>query len=442
VVTNSDGSQVLETVPALLEEVFPEGDILVDIDSSEHSFEETEVDWTSPEQDTAGELVGPMGLTEEFVSVSATSTSSSKVKVTYEYEGKSEAKCDLTGATIGLNPVIDGTFRVTWRRWKEPLVTALVTALVTVGADAGVTLDNVNASCSLNVPLAKIKATFMAGTVPVVVVIDLGGTLDFTAGLHGPQLEALAEARLVVGVRDNRAVTAGSLTFRSTGLDDAKLQARDLTLYAMADVWFRVSFKLYGVIGPKLALGPFLEMALKTNPAYPLWATEFGFAGRIALEIDLWFKSWDYKLFEGEIPLAQFVGLRACNDAPPVFDRGVFDGGVCRSSRPTGFTRPNGTRRLFADRFGLASSGEAFKALTIEQGAALTLPPGVRDEPYVGPPLTAGGAFATGIVWRVKPGQTAPPGLAVDPATGILTGTPTTSGTFVLRRPRRGPLQR
>lgn len=62
------------------------------------------------------------------------------------------------------------------------------------------------------------------------------------------------------------------------------------------------------------------------------------------------------------------------------------------------------------------------------QASTAALPTGVVDKPYKATPASATGGAAP-YTWSLA-GGTAPPGLAVDPATGAIQGRPTAAGTF------------
>lgn len=410
VTTNADGSQHVDTDPARLEDVFPEGDIGVDLEASDYTIDDLAVT----------QAVGGDGRV--LTGVRATNPRGG-VAVNFEFEGTATSRCDLRGLTAYLRPLFDMQFRVRWRWFRAPLVTALAT----IGTEAGVALDSLEASCGIEVDIMKATVTFTAGPVPVVVVFALGATFDLAAGLTGVDIGAEASAGITVGARDNRGYSDGWAEFEYTPFDQLAIQARNLSAYAMVDAWLDFSVLLYGIIGPTISVGPFYEMSFTTNPEMPWWYFDVGMAAKIALTLDLWFHSWDWDLWEGEIPLADLASaigiLDDCTSYGPGFPGSGWDG-VCRTPAPR--ARPNGDVRAFANRFRIASSGEPLATLEI---APMSLPQGVVEQVYPAQQFRATGLFSSTAVWRTKSGV---PGLTLDPHTGVLSGTPTDVGIFRL----------
>jgi Putative Ig domain len=67
-------------------------------------------------------------------------------------------------------------------------------------------------------------------------------------------------------------------------------------------------------------------------------------------------------------------------------------------------------------------------AAKLSAAGAQTLPTGIQGKPYNAMPATASGGLAP-LTWSVASGAL-PPGLALDPATGVVRGRPTGYGTF------------
>ncbi len=411
VITDPDGTQHVATAQATLEDIFPSGDIVVD---------------TEAEEFPPGGLVAT-DLGDGRLSVTGTVTSPEGVTTTVTLEGKGDADaCEVSGITAYLTPFFDFELRVKWK-WFIP---KSLTALATVGAQAGIALENVSVQCGWEFDLFQKVKTFTIGPVPVVLVFDGNIGVDVDAGLAGLSLGASASAGVTVGVYENNfPYYLGWADFQHTPFDEALLQARDLTLYAMLDLWLHIEVRIYGLIGPRVSVGPFLETFLTTNPAKPWWALDLGFAAKLSLEIDLWIKEWNFGFWEGEIPVAKWVDVLFPGSVPPcsLYGPGIGDGyeGVCRTPAPA--TRPNGAVRSFAERFRLISSGEPLAQLEI---VPITVPKGFVGDVYPAQQLEMTGMFSDTAEWRVVWGEI--PGLTFDEATGVLSGTPTRSGVFEL----------
>jgi hypothetical protein len=400
VVTAPDGSQRIETTEARLEEVFPEGDIVFDTAGSTYELEDLDLEVVEVSEPDADGMV--------TATARSANTTDGSISIEFEFPDKPDGKCDLEGAVISFGPTFDTTFRVQWRAWSRPLVTSLVD----IGAEARLEFGGATATCEYEKRLKRIIRTFTVGTVPVVIVVDLGVAVDVAAGLEGIVVGGGANAGIVMGVLENR----GHLDPRAdawwTGPGELAWQARNLTAYAMGDLWFYALFKLYGVIGPSIALGPFVETRLTTATSVPWWAFDLGFAGRITLTVDLWFVKFHQKLFEAEIPVAALL------DRCVGFGPGV--GGIaCRTPAPE--ARPNGARRVMADRIRLASSNAQFATLRIDP---ITLEAGAVGESYSAQ-LRTSGLFSGDTVWKAV--TALPPGLRLD-TSGRLHGTPITLG--------------
>jgi hypothetical protein len=341
VTTNPDGSQVVTTEPAMLEEVFPEGDIEVSL------------------AEASAPQALPQGVMTASYAMPEPSDGGLKVEDPFkpDQKGDDPPACSLSGVEVDFGPYVDMKFRVRWRLMEAPVVTALAT----LGAEARMALHNVAVECGWDTVIWKKTVTFMAGTVPIVVVFQLGAALDVNAGLDGLDLEASAKAWVTIGVKDNKGYVDAGYAFRLTGLDEAQLQARQLTAYAMADAWLDFSVILYKVVGPKISVGPFIETGLSskvTNPPRPWWWLDFGLAGRVSLKLDLWFHEWNWKLWAGEIPLADLLVLAdALEDCLPYPHR-FAAGEPCRSPMPTaranGEPRSNMARRILGSFHGEA----------------------------------------------------------------------------------------
>jgi hypothetical protein len=409
-VTNlSGGRQQIRTVEAHLNEVFPEGELILDLAGADYEVVATTLD----EESDGG------------ATLTVTAQSSRGPTVDFVYESSAEGECDLdTGITVDFKPEIAGTFHARWRFMKAPLVTSLVTFT----GEATAVVDNPSLECSLEFELHKIERKFMAGPVPVMITLELAMEILLDAGLTGVRLEAGVFAGLVMGVKDNAAYVGcpdrGGATacFDFRFADNLAANADNLGGYAMLDVWLTAWFTLYGRIGPQLALGPFLEAQVTSAYASPWWALDLGFAGRVSMKLDLWFKSWNWRLFEGEIPIARWVGLRTCVDNPDASPP-RFDTGVCRTPKPT--TRVDGsTRNVMAERFRLVGADRSLAPRIVTE----TLPKGAIRQSYAPQQLRAEGLFVDSLEWEILDGRL-PAGMSLSKG-GVLSGTPSRSGTY------------
>ena len=404
VTTEEDGTQRIETTEAYLEDVFPEGDITFDLEPEDY--------------DVVG--LNARNLADGSLSIAGTAMTAEGMRMDVTLQGEGEAAaCDASGVDAYLKPIFSARMSLKWRWFKSPLITALAT----VGAEAGMSLEKVSATCGWEFDLFKTVVTIWVGPVPIVLVNEGTLSIDLEAGLDGLDLAATASAGVTVGVRYNRfPYMKGFADFEYTPITEALLQARDLKAYAMLDIWLNIEVRLYGIVGPQISFGPFLETFLTTNPAEPWWAMDLGMAAKVGLLVKLWFKSWNFGEWEGEIPVAKWVGMPLCSPYGP----GAGDGyeGVCRTPVPA--KRANGdVRDGFAGRFRVASSGRPLAQLAI---APITLPDGEVGELYPEQRLHATGLFSDTVAWHIVKGEI--PGMTLGQNTGVLSGTPTTPGAF------------
>jgi hypothetical protein len=408
--TASDGSQQIQTEPALLEEVFPEGDLGVDLGASDPSV-------------TTVAAAGGTGLP---IRSSTVEPKKKGVKVDWSFrdpdgkDDKTTKACSMKGLEGEFGPLFDMEFHVKWHGLKKPTVTALAT----LGATARLKLHDVSFSCGWETKLLKARVTFTAGPVPVVVLFEVGAALDVAAGLSGLDLGFDFEPSITVGVRNNEGVAEASAPLVLPTFDEAKLQVANLGAYAMADAWLFLSVKLYGIIGPRIDIGPFLEAQVTMAPGVPWWSLSMGLATKISLELDLWFKSWNWTLLNQEIPLADLLEAVGAIDDCLAMPHAAGQGEPCReTTKPT--ARPDGSTRGFARRIRLASAGKQFQQLTI---TAPTLKSGRVGMAYSAD-YDASGVFSDSVRWTlVYPIQ----GLTLNPSTGLLSGTPTAPGQYTV----------
>ena len=406
VTTAPDGSQVVATEPALLEEAFTEGDVTVDLGNAAPVVEEL----TGTQAD--GGRLHP-----------AADAPTKGVKVDWEFgggQGKDDEghACSLAGVAAAFGPLFDMEFKVKWNGLHAPTVTALAT----LGVEARLALHDVMVECGWSTRILKAKVTFAAGPVPVRVVFEVGVALDVTAGLNGMDLGMGAGASITIGVRNNKGVAEANAGIDLPTFSEKELSVANLGAYAMADVWLSFGVKLYGVIGPKIAVGPFIEAKVTTAAGVPWWSLDMGFAARINLDLDLWFKEWSWSLWNGEIPLADLLKTIGLLDDCLPLPHAALAGEPCRETTvPT--QRPDGSKRTFEHRIRLMSAGKAFVPLKIT-------PPGLRSG-RVGMAYTVdydvSGAFSDPVAWKLA---SPIPGMTLNATTGVLSGTPTTAGTY------------
>ncbi len=415
--TAADGTQTVTMVPALLEDVFPEGDIEVNLEA------DTEYE---------GQLLWGPAPQEPSVVLASVAPPTKGVKVDFEYVGDGKkgkdpatsAECSMDGITAKFGPLINMQFSVRWRWFKAPVVTALAT----LGAEAELAVRDVRVNCGVDVRLWKATVTFTAGPVPVVVVFEVGAALDFAAGLEGLNIGAGAGAYVTIGVKANQGFADASYDYRLPALADLKGQLTELNVFGQADVWLHFTVKLYGVIGPRISVGPFIEAVVTAAPEHPWWRLEFGLAGKIALQLDLWFHEWNWDLYEAEIPLADLlVAVGLLENCPPMPYAASKE--PCRSVKPARRADGSSGSRVLAGRIRLASAGEGMRILAIE--VPTIVPRGRVGDPY-SLRLTADGLFdgAADIAWASP--STGVPGLTLrqDGAAAVLEGIPTSAGTF------------
>ena len=418
VVTNADGSQVVTTTPARLEEVFPEGDIEASL--SEVSKAEAALS----------------GIRTVAVAMNDPGTKGTKVEDPFgtHLDGVDPGgqSCSLEGVEVDFGPYVDMQFRVKWRWLSAPSVTALAT----LGVQASMALHDVAVTCGFQSPTLKYKSMFLVGGVPVVITFDISASLDVAAGLKGLDLGASARAWVTIRVKDNRGVADAGWDIDTPSLDDLAVQARHLTAYAMADAWLELKVLLYGVIGPDISVGPFLEAGASTvvsTPPVPWWTIDIGYAAKVKLVLNLWFYEWTPTLWDGEIPLAdllKLVGLIGdCNGESKSF----VGTKPCRAPDPG--HRINGANRDTSSRIRLASATDAFEALSIVGPDSLT----VSTASPVNQDFAVSGFFSSDALVRVATGTTAGLGLSFDgtdgdgwSAGGHLTGIAPAPGTYVL----------
>lgn len=389
--------QVLHLVPATLQDAFPEGDLGVDLSQADYTVNGVDVPAATT---TAVGDPGPPGVTV---------AKDDDVQVEFSVAGEDpNAECDLTGVTLDYGPLTDFEFRVRFRWFKAPTVTALAT----LGAYAEIALKNVALHCGWDVDLMKLKITVYG----VQIVFTLSAEVELWAGLTGVDFHAYADAWVTLGVRDNRLVLESGSTADATYPTDT-ISPKDLSAYAMVDVWLHLSVKLYDKIGPVLSVGPFAETVIQPGAGHPWWWLDIGLGAKVRLDLDLWFDSWSWQLFDGEIPLAELIGMDTCSPLGPGLP-GVTPGWEpCRTPAPD--ARPNGDTRGFEDRIRVVSSNAELVLLT---GRA-EVPRHVRaGDPVGAARMVASGWEAADATWQVV-GGALPSGVTLDPSTGALDGT-------------------
>jgi hypothetical protein len=244
-VTEVDGNSVT-VVPALLEEVFPQGDIAVALGGED--------------QDTQA-IAALSGWT--FAPAATPAQSGLPIDSPFGEENP----CTMGGGVVvDFGPEVSMDFRVKWSWRSAPRVTALAR----LGARAQVGLSNLQLTCQWEKVIGKKSVQFMAGSVPVVVTFQWSAALDLDMGLTpGLNLGGSARGWVQFGISDNSwAKPTAHYELGYTVPDLAKLRDH-LSAYAMADAWIQMDILLYGVIGPRLALGPFLEMAASAAANVP-----------------------------------------------------------------------------------------------------------------------------------------------------------------------------
>jgi alpha-tubulin suppressor-like RCC1 family protein len=431
--TLPDGSQVVTTTLAKLDEVFPEGDIALDVGAA------TPVATTLDAPATRA-LYTPGLVATTTVMPDPTEGDEDEIEVPDPFQSDDQGPCSAEGVVIDYGPFFDMEFRVTWRTLKAPLVTALAT----LGAEARAEIRDVVLECSWEKVIVKNTYTFLVAGYPVVLQTTISAELDLDAGLRDINLWAEAKVWVTFGIERNVPRKDAGYRFRSSSLDDALFEATHLTAYAQVDAWLDFGVMLYGVVGPKIGIGPFLETQLSgkpTDPPTPFWTLDLGLAGRVSIRLDLWFIDKTWELWEGEIPLAWLLNqagvLAACGGESHAF---VVGGIPCMSPVPS--ARANGDVRTMSNRIRLASSTGSIDPLRIV----------VPDIPILYPGDSASLAFtATGqytgvddVLWRVAPNADGSPGAGVpglaftraagDPegwsSTGVLAGAVTRVGTY------------
>ena len=221
-----------------------------------------------------------------------------------------------------------------------------VTFLATLGGDASLWLQKLEVTCGFDVKIGKVLVPIP--DTPIYVVFDFSGGLDLSAAID-PRVEAEAHTEVTIGIKNNSLYRDASATVQLPSLNDL-LGSGNLNAYAMVNVWLKASAKIQGIVGPRIQVGPFAEATLTDDPARPWFALDMGLAGQVALDIDLGsFGTLTPVSWTGEIPIAS--GLGAC--ALP-FGPG-FSGPPCRIAAPR--MRPDGSTRSFQPRIASSASG-------------------------------------------------------------------------------------
>ena len=421
--TGPDGSQRVETTQALLDDVFPEGEITGEMGAEDYTFDALTVS-------------GPDG--DGRVTATATATSKTgKLELGFSYEPSPSPghPCVFQGLSVFAGVDVSVTYGLKWRLFKAPLVTTIVH----MDPRAQATIDRLALACSFESPSVDVwKAVVFVGPVPVTFSLGFAGVLDLEAGIRaiGTEYGAKAWAELSVGIKDNALHRSGSGPFYeyTNPFDLESLVPRDLSAYAMVDVWLKFSFAVYGQDGPWVKAGPFLEAWLTTEHTRPWWGVEAGLAAEIGANTIPLFNGGNVTWFAAEIPPWYAAWLDPCDDVGG--PAGVsFDPGPCLTTAPE--TRANGKPRAFLTSLGgrvrVAGATEA-ATLKIEP---IELPDGTVGEPYPEhPPLQAEGWRSWDVEWKVVHGQL-PPGMelvtvkdGLQPAAGIFQGTPTRRGSY------------
>ena len=421
--TGSDGSQRVETTQALLDDVFPEGEITGEMGAEDYTFDALTV--SEPDDDGR---------------VTATATALSKtgkieIGFSYEPSDSSASLCRFEGLSVFAGVDFSLTYGLKWRAFRAPLVTTIVH----MDPRAQATIDRLALACSFESPSIDVwKTAVWVGPVPVTLSLGFAGVLDFEAGIRaiGTEYGVKAWAKLSVGVKDNVLHRSGSGPFfeYTNPFDLDSLVPRDLSAYAMVDVWLKFSFAVYGQDGPYVRAGPFLEAWLTTERTRPWWGVEAGLAAVIGANTAKLFNGGKVTWFAAEIPPWFAAGLDPCDDV--VGPTGAsFDSGPCLTIAPE--TRANGKPRAFTTSLGsrvrVTGATEA-ATLTI---APIELPDGTVGEPYPEhTPLRAEGWRSWDVEWKVVHGQL-PPGMelvtvvdGLKPALGVFQGTPTRRGSY------------
>ncbi len=442
VVPQSDGTLRLTTTAAKLVDVFPEGDITFDVAANQPVSE------AAPGVQ-AITVAMPVAMTTAVMADASTTAAMTDPtqdpdkplnKVPNAFDDDDQPACSAAGLVLDYGPFFDMQFGVSWRGLSAPLVTAMAT----IGAEANLRLEDVVLTCGWDKVVFKTTYTFVVGGVPIVLATKVTAELDLDAGLRNIDLAANAKVWVTFGIERNQPKADAGYAFHTSDMGDLMAQAAYLTAYAQVDTWVDVGVMLYGVIGPSVGVGPFLETRLSarpTDPPTPWWTLDIGMAGRASIHLDLWFYEHTWKVAEGEIPLAWLLNkvgaLPACGGESKAF---VVGGIPCMTPKPT--ERANGSTRTMAERVRLASSTTSIDPLRIV----------VPNIPILGPGADASLAFTAtgqyvgidGVLWRVAPDADGSPGTGIpglaftraagDPlgwsSTGVLAGRPTRVGTF------------
>ncbi|MBJ7452690.1 MAG: hypothetical protein JHC71_11475 [Blastococcus sp.] len=335
-----DGTQLVTTEPIALTEVFPDGEISVDLDGEDP--------------------VTPAGAVLEPTAGGATLTSvSSGVRIGLRFEPPASNECAFENGVIGADfePILRAKYRFKWKtRYLGIIpvgVTPRVTMLATMGADASLRLEKLGVACDFEIEFGKVIVPIPE--TPIYITFEFGGRLDVDAMID-PRVEANAHAEFTVGVQDNKPYREGTATAEIPDLENLLGSGR-LTAHAQSDVWLDASAKVQGIVGPRFSVGPFIEAVLTDSPTRPWFALDMGLAAEVALEVDLGsLGSLTLVDWDGEIPIARL--LDPCVEP---FGPG-FRGPPCRTTVPE--LRANGARRSeMAPRIRIISSGAPLSGL-------------------------------------------------------------------------------